>query len=150
MEGRWGCCCLGFGEVGLLGESPFVSIACAFCSSSGWVWGGFFSSSSRAGSPSSSGIGAAVWASGSGPGRVPVTMSASQSPRPPGAASTAVWGLYTWKICVSRLSTYAREDLLYTYTLERESKKRLLLRVCESKRLEASEYDRVCLPVSNY
>ncbi len=32
----------------------------------------------------------AVWVSGSGPGRVPVTMSASQSPRPPGTASTAV------------------------------------------------------------
>lgn len=36
-----------------------------------------------------------VWVSGSGPGSVPETMSASQSPRPPGAASTAVWGLYT-------------------------------------------------------
>ena len=100
-EGRWGCC-FRFGEVALSGTSPFVS-ACAFCSSSGWVWGGFFSSSSRTGS-SSSGIVAAVWASGSGPGRVPVTMSASQSPRPPGAASTAVWGLYTWKIGLSRFS----------------------------------------------
>ena len=55
-EGRWEC--LGFGEVVLPGDSPFVS-ACAFCSSSGCVWGGFFSSSSRAGSPSS-GILAAV------------------------------------------------------------------------------------------
>lgn len=32
----------------------------------------------------------AVRVAGSGSGNVPVTMSASQSPRPPGAASTAV------------------------------------------------------------
>jgi len=37
--------------------------------------------------------GSAVLVAGSGSERVPVTMSASQSPRPPGAASTAVWGL---------------------------------------------------------
>ena len=34
--------------------------------------------------------GCAVLVAGSGSGKVPVTMSASQSPRPPGAASTAV------------------------------------------------------------
>lgn len=34
--------------------------------------------------------GCAVRVAGSGSGNVPVTMSASQSPRPPGAASTAV------------------------------------------------------------
>lgn len=34
--------------------------------------------------------GCAVRVTGSGSGNVPVTMSASQSPRPPGAASTAV------------------------------------------------------------
>ena len=32
----------------------------------------------------------AAFVAGSGSGRVPVTMSASQSPKPPGAASTAV------------------------------------------------------------
>lgn len=45
--------------------------------------------------------GLAVCVSGSGPGRVPVTMSASQSPRPPGAASTAVCGLYTYSFSIS-------------------------------------------------
>ena len=35
----------------------------------------------------------AVFVAGSGSGSFPVTMSASQSPRPPGAASTAVCGL---------------------------------------------------------
>lgn len=34
--------------------------------------------------------GCAVLVASSGSGNVPVTMSASQSPRPPGAASTAV------------------------------------------------------------
>lgn len=34
--------------------------------------------------------GCAVRVTGSGSGNVPVTMSASQSPKPPGAASTAV------------------------------------------------------------
>ena len=34
----------------------------------------------------------AVCVSGSGSGNFPATMSASQSPRPPGAASTAVCG----------------------------------------------------------
>jgi len=37
--------------------------------------------------------GSAVFVAGSGSESVPVMMSASQSPRPPGAASTAVWGL---------------------------------------------------------
>lgn len=46
--------------------------------------------------PGGSSLGPAVWVAGSGfTLSVPVTMSASQSPRPPGAASTAVWGLYT-------------------------------------------------------
>lgn len=35
----------------------------------------------------------AVLVAGSGSDNLPVTMSASQSPRPPGAASTAVCGL---------------------------------------------------------
>lgn len=35
----------------------------------------------------------AVFVAGSGSDKVPVTMSANQSPRPPGAASTAVCGL---------------------------------------------------------
>lgn len=35
----------------------------------------------------------AVFVAGSGSESVPVTMSASQSPKPPGAASTAVCGL---------------------------------------------------------
>lgn len=39
--------------------------------------------------------GFAVWVAGSGSGKCPVTISASQSASPPGAASTAVWGLYT-------------------------------------------------------
>ena len=57
------------------------------------LFGGSFeesglSSGSRSGGsslPSS-----AVWVLGSGEGNVPVTISASQSPRPPGTASTAV------------------------------------------------------------
>lgn len=42
------------------------------------------------------------------------------------------------------------EGLLYTYAFEREPKKGLLLRVCESERLEASEYDRICLSVNTH
>ena len=92
MDGRFGsslavcCVCV----PGVWVDSPFFW---AWSLSSGCSCGVFFSESSRAGFSSSSGI-AAVWVSASGgPGSVPVTMSASQSPRPPGAASTAVWGL---------------------------------------------------------
>lgn len=74
------------------GCSPFSSPASSFSESPS-------ASLPAASVISSSGL--AVCVSGSGPGRVPVTMSASQSPRPPGAASTAVCGLYTYIFSIS-------------------------------------------------